>query len=89
MRKIIATVAILLAVNIAPVAYAQEAVTTATGDYVDQQLAKAEKRYASAQKNLTKWQDCASDKDACIAELSEKAQKAVDRANKRLAAIKQ
>lgn len=72
-RVIIAAIAVL---SIAPLAHA---------DYIDDQIAKAEKRMASAEKNLKKWQDCAATREVCLAELREKASKAASRAQQKLA----
>lgn len=79
----VAAIAVFAAGSIVPVA-AQEATTPA---YIAEQLAKAEKRVASAEKNLLKWQDCAANAETCMAELREKAAAAADRAQKKLAAM--
>lgn len=72
---ILATIVVLA---IAPLAHA---------DYISDQLAKAEKRVASAEKNLLKWRDCEANRDTCLAELKAAAEKSVANAQKRLASF--
>lgn len=77
MKTLIATFA--LALSFVPAAHA---------DYVDDQIIKAEKRVASAEANLIKWRDCATNRETCLAELREKAEATLKRAQDRAMALK-
>jgi F0F1-type ATP synthase membrane subunit b/b' len=61
--------------------------SVAHADYISDQIAKAEQRIESAEKNLQKWRDCEANRDECIATLRAKAEKSAERANARLAEL--
>ena len=77
MKTVIA--AIFATLSIVPAAYA---------DYIDDQITKAETRVANAEANLIKWRDCATNREACLAELREKAEATLKRAQDRAMALK-
>lgn len=61
--------------------------TTAVADIIDDNLVKAQQGVERAQKRLAAAKECAANKPACLAEMQEKAEAAVARAQKKLASI--
>lgn len=54
--------------------------SVAHADYISDQIAKAEQRVESAQKNLQKWQDCEANREECLNDLRTKAENRARRA---------
>ena len=59
--------------------------SVAHADVIDDNVAKAEKSVVKATERLEKAKACQANREVCMAEMVSKAQKAAERANKKLA----